>query len=75
VWFCLAAPARTPATLLDRLHADVTEILNDATFVETFVRPQGFATMHLGRKDFAERIKADYDHWGRMVEIAGMTRQ
>ena len=74
VWFCVAAPARTPVMLLDLLHADMAEILNDATFVETFVRPQGFATMHLGRKEFADRIKADYEHWGRMVEIAGMRK-
>jgi tripartite-type tricarboxylate transporter receptor subunit TctC len=74
VWFFLAAPARTPPVLLDRLHADVSELLRDAAFIESFVRPQGFAAMHLGRAAFAERIKADYVQWGKMVEIAGMKK-
>jgi tripartite-type tricarboxylate transporter receptor subunit TctC len=74
VWFFFAAPARTPAALLDRLHADITEILRDVAFIESFVRPQGFAAMHLGRTEFAARIKADYEQWGKMVEIAGMKK-
>lgn len=75
VWFGFSAPARTPAALLDKLHADMAEILADPAFVDGFVRPQGFTAPKLSRAQFAERVRSDYVQWGRMVEAAGLKKQ
>ena len=75
VWFGFSAPAKTPAAVLDKLHGDMAEILADPAFVDGFVRPQGFTAPRLSRAQFAERLRADYALWGRMVETAGLKKQ
>jgi tripartite-type tricarboxylate transporter receptor subunit TctC len=74
VWFSFSAPAHTPETVLDKLHADMAEILQDKAFVDSFVRPQGFIVNMMSRADFAAQIRADYALWGKMVEAAGLKR-
>ncbi len=74
VWFSFSAPAHTPETVLDKLHADMAEILQDKGFVDSFVRPQGFIVNMMSRADFAAQIRADYALWGKMVEAAGLKR-
>jgi tripartite-type tricarboxylate transporter receptor subunit TctC len=75
VWFGFSAPRKTPAAVLDQLHADMAEVLRDPTFVEAFVRSQGFTVPALTRAQFAERLRSDYALWGRMVEKAGLTKK
>jgi tripartite-type tricarboxylate transporter receptor subunit TctC len=75
VWFGFSAPAKTPAAVLDKLHADMAEVLADPAFVDGFVRPQGFTAPKLSRAQFAERVRSDYAQWGRMVDAAGLKKQ
>jgi tripartite-type tricarboxylate transporter receptor subunit TctC len=75
VWFGFAAPAATPAAVLDKLHADMAEILSDPVFIETFVRPQGFTVTKMTRAEFGMRVKSDYERWGKMVEAVGLMRK
>jgi tripartite-type tricarboxylate transporter receptor subunit TctC len=74
VWFGFSAPAKTPAPVLDKLHDDIAEILNDPSFVNSFVRAQGYTVPKLSRAQFAERLQTDYALWGRMVENAGLKK-
>ena len=74
VWFGMAAPAGTPAPVLDRIHADVVKILHDPGpdgFNEKFMRPQVLEPGGNSREDFAAMIKAEYAHWGRLVKAIG----
>ncbi len=75
VWFGISAPAKTPAPLLDKLHDDMTDILQDPAFIDGFVRPQGFTAPKLTRAQFAERLRNDFVLWGDMVERAGLKKQ
>ncbi len=74
VWFSFSAPKRTPEAVLDRIHADMAEILQDPTFINAFVRPQGYAVRVMSRPEFARHIRLEYDRWGKMVETAGLKK-
>jgi len=75
VWFGFAAPAKTPADLLDTLHADMAEILGDADFLNAYVRPQGFTVSPMSRAEFVAHMAVDYERWGKMVADAGLQRK
>jgi tripartite-type tricarboxylate transporter receptor subunit TctC len=75
VWFGFSAPAKTPVPVLDNIHADIGETLNDPEFVNGFVKPQGFTVPKLSREQFAKHLRDDYKLWGTMVENAGMKTQ
>ena len=75
VWFGFSAPKKTPAAVLNQLHADIAEVLHDPSFVKTFVRPQGFTAPRLTRAGFAEQVQSDYALWGQMVEEDGLTKK
>jgi tripartite-type tricarboxylate transporter receptor subunit TctC len=75
VWFGFSAPARTPALVLDKLHADMSEILQDEGFVNAFVRPQGFSVSIISRAAIAAQLKTEFGRWGKMVEAVGLMRK
>jgi tripartite-type tricarboxylate transporter receptor subunit TctC len=70
-WFAMAAPAGTPAAVLDRIHADVVKILRDPGFSEKFMKPQALEPGGNSREEFAALLKKDYAHWGQMVKETG----
>jgi tripartite-type tricarboxylate transporter receptor subunit TctC len=72
VWFGFAAPAGTPPAILDKIHADVTRIVNDPAFVEKFLKPQAFIAGNLSRAAFVAQVKSDFLKWGELVKIAGV---
>jgi tripartite-type tricarboxylate transporter receptor subunit TctC len=75
VWFGFSAPARTPPTVLDKLHADMAEILQDQSFVNSFVRPQGFTVISMSREAAIAHVKSEYERWGKIVEAVGLKRK
>lgn len=75
VWFGFAAPAKTPGSVLDKIHADMTKAMNDPSFIEAFVNRNGFTLGNLSREQFTAEVAEDYKLWGKMVEIAGMKRK
>jgi tripartite-type tricarboxylate transporter receptor subunit TctC len=71
VWFGFAAPAGTPAPVLDKIHTDVTMVLNDRKFVESFLAPQAYLAGDLSRQDFAAQIRAVFPKWRELVKASG----
>jgi len=71
VWFAFAAPAGTPAAILDKIHDDVAEILRDAQFVEKFIKPQSYIAGNLSRSDFSALVKSEHGKWAELVKISG----
>lgn len=70
-WAAMAAPAGTPANVLDRIRADVLKILHDPEFNEKFMKSQALEPVGNSREDFASMLKAEYAHWGRLVRATG----
>jgi tripartite-type tricarboxylate transporter receptor subunit TctC len=73
VWFGFAAPAGTPVAVLDKVHDDVMTVLKDPTFIEKFIKPQAYIAGDLSREQFAAQVKSDYEKWGELVQISGVT--
>lgn len=75
VWFGFAAPAGTAASILDKIHRDVTDILQQAQFIDTFIKPQAYIAGNLSRADFSALIKAEHAKWAQLVKISGAKSQ
>jgi tripartite-type tricarboxylate transporter receptor subunit TctC len=75
VWFGYAAPAGTPAPILDKIHRDVAEILREPQFIETFIKPQAYIAGNLTRRGFADLIKTEHGKWAELVKISGAKGQ
>jgi tripartite-type tricarboxylate transporter receptor subunit TctC len=75
VWFGYAAPAGTPVAILDKIHRDVTEILQQPQFIDSFIKPQAYIPGNLSRRGFADLIKTEHGKWGELVKISGAKPQ
>jgi tripartite-type tricarboxylate transporter receptor subunit TctC len=71
VWFGMAAPAGTPAAVLDKINADARKALNEKKFQDSFIVPQSYQAGDLSRPQFAEMIRSQYDKWRELVKISG----
>jgi tripartite-type tricarboxylate transporter receptor subunit TctC len=71
VWFGMAAPAGTPAPVLDKIHADVAAILKEPKFIDTFLKPQAYQAGNLSRQEFSALLKAEHAKWAELVKISG----
>jgi tripartite-type tricarboxylate transporter receptor subunit TctC len=75
VWFGMAAPAGTPPAILDKINADVRQVLHEKKFQDTFILPQAYTAGTFTRQQFADAIKAQYGKWRELVQISGAKTQ
>ncbi|MCC6780569.1 MAG: tripartite tricarboxylate transporter substrate binding protein [Hyphomicrobiales bacterium] len=75
VWFGMAAPAGTPAIILDKINADVRQVLHEKNFHESFIVPQAYMAGELDRAQFGAKIKAEHERWRELVRISGAKAQ
>lgn len=66
-WFGLAAPAGTPAPVLDKLNAAVRQALADLATVDAIER-QGAVPSPMSREAFGALIAQSNSHWKSVVE-------
>lgn len=71
VWFGMAAPAGTPAAILDKINADVRHVLHEKSFHDSFIVPQSYQAGELSRAQFAAKVKAEHEKWRELVRISG----
>jgi tripartite-type tricarboxylate transporter receptor subunit TctC len=69
-WIGLAAPANTPAAVLDRLNAELNRMLNDAEVKER-LNTLAFTPVGGTRKEFGDYMKAEIAKWGKAVKDSG----
>jgi tripartite-type tricarboxylate transporter receptor subunit TctC len=73
-WMGVAAPAGTPAVLVERLNRDLARTLATETARQWF-RDQGGTVLAGTPADFGKRIKADYERWGEVIRAARIKAQ
>jgi tripartite-type tricarboxylate transporter receptor subunit TctC len=73
-WMGVAAPAGTPAALVERLNRDLARALATDAAREWF-RSQGGTVLAGTPDDFGKRIKTDYARWGEVIRTAGIKAQ
>lgn len=66
-WFGLAAPAGTPAPVLDKLNEAVRQALADPATIEAIER-QGATPSPMSRQAFGALIELSYAHWKTVVD-------
>jgi tripartite-type tricarboxylate transporter receptor subunit TctC len=69
VWFGLLAPAGTPASIVNKLHDELAEIIQLPDVREKML-VQGLEPTTNTPEEFAEMIKNEVVRWGKIVETA-----
>lgn len=70
-WFGILGPANVPRDVVGKIHADVTRIVNAPEFHEQNIAKLGLQGVAMSPDQFAQAIKADLEHWGKLVKASG----
>jgi tripartite-type tricarboxylate transporter receptor subunit TctC len=69
-WIGIAAPARTPAAILDKLNTEMVKIINQPDVKERLAT-LAFTPVGDSRAQFAAYIKSEIAKWGKAVKDSG----
>jgi tripartite-type tricarboxylate transporter receptor subunit TctC len=75
IWFGLAAPAGTPQSLVERISADVRDIMNQPSFIDRFIKPQGWTLVASTPAQMNARIREELPAVRDMIANAGVQPQ
>jgi len=67
----LWAPAKTPGAIINRLHREIVQVLNQPDVKEKFFTA-GVETVGSSPEQFAATIKSDTARWGKVIKDAGI---
>jgi tripartite-type tricarboxylate transporter receptor subunit TctC len=70
-WIGIVAPAGTPATIVAKLHTEISAILNSAE-VHKQLSAEGVEVMRMSSADFGAFMVREMDKWGRVVKEGGI---
>lgn len=71
-WHGFLAPAGTPREVIERLNATIAQILQTPQIGELW-KSQGMKIVTNTPEQFARRMRADYEKYGRIVKTVGIT--
>jgi tripartite-type tricarboxylate transporter receptor subunit TctC len=71
-WFGLLAPAATPQPIVERLHAEVVQIINAPEFRKK-LQEIGAEPIGNSPREMAQQIRADSEKFARLVKEANIT--
>ena len=72
LWLGLAAPAGTPAEIVNRIYAETAGALQDPELQQSF-RGAGVNATVMNPQEFGRFIRAEYEKWGKVVRETGAT--
>ena len=70
-WWGLLAPAGTPAPMIERLHAAVTEILTSKESAQRF-ESEGAEAVRMTPAEFGRFVAAETAKWAKVAREAGI---
>ena len=73
-WNSVVAPPNTPREILDKINADVNEILHQTEVLHAFAEMTGEITGG-SRADMSAHIKQESERWGRVISSAAIKMQ
>jgi tripartite-type tricarboxylate transporter receptor subunit TctC len=68
-WFGIMAPANTPGTIIQRLHAEIAKLVESAE-MKKFLLTQGAEPMLMEPPKFSEFLRVETEKWGKVVKEA-----
>jgi tripartite-type tricarboxylate transporter receptor subunit TctC len=75
IWFGLAAPAGTPSAIIEKISADVREIIRQPAFTERFITTPGWTAIAATPAETDELIKSELPIIRDMSVAAGVKSQ
>jgi tripartite-type tricarboxylate transporter receptor subunit TctC len=72
VWFGIAAPARTPRDIIERVSQELAEI-DKMPDVRQKMAPLGYDLNYADSQPFAEKVAHDYARYGKVIRDAGIS--
>jgi tripartite-type tricarboxylate transporter receptor subunit TctC len=73
-WYALFAPAKTPADILRKLHADAVAVLAEPATKDKLEKT-GVLVASSTPEELAARLKAETELWGPVIKAAGIKPQ
>jgi tripartite-type tricarboxylate transporter receptor subunit TctC len=70
-WQGFVAPARTPASVIARLHAEIAKIAA-LPEVKQRIESLGLEPAAMGPKEFAAHIQSEFRKWGKLIRDVGI---
>ena len=70
-WIAMAAPAKTPQSVVTRLHAEVAKIVHVAEVKKLLLR-EGLESLGNSPQEFAVNLKEEITKWQKVVKAAGI---
>lgn len=74
LWWGIAAPAKTPNDIVNRLAAELLKVLQLADTKERFAR-EGAEPVPMAREAFADFVSKDIARWKQVVRDAGLQQE
>lgn len=71
VWFGLWGPAKMPPTLLAKIHADVSKVL-ELPETKKFFKTNSFERVDLSPQAFGNLVQSDLNHWSALIKAVGV---
>lgn len=71
ITYFLAAPAGTPAEVIDRLQTELKSVMTDPKVVEGLMK-QGYEAMSTTPETVSEMMRAEHEKWKPVIESAGL---
>jgi tripartite-type tricarboxylate transporter receptor subunit TctC len=72
IWFSIVGPAGLPKEVMDKLVPALTSVMKDPEVILAIKR-EGYDPMPMTPQQTAERIKSDFELWGKTVKSANIT--
>ena len=72
IWFSIVGPAGLPKEVMDKLVPALTSVIKDPEVILAIKR-EGYDPMPMTPQQTAERIKSDFELWGKTVKSANIT--
>jgi tripartite-type tricarboxylate transporter receptor subunit TctC len=73
-WMGIAAPAKTPPAIVQRLYQDIARVVNDPEYAK-FIVQQGGEPALMGPEEFGALIRSELERWGKLVKAMGVTAE
>ncbi len=74
IWLGFMAPKGTPPEIVDRLNAEIGEIVAKPAIKEAWAR-QGAVPMTMTAAEFGSFLKSDIEKWAKVIDKAGLKPQ
>ena len=70
-WVGSFLPAKTPRRIVEKLNVELKKAVNDPEVVKLFTN-RVLDPMYMTPDKFAQRLKSDYDRYGKLMKVIGV---